>query len=72
MADPVRVDGCITRLASVRKTTKDGTETIVTLALQLHSPSEDDVAALLEVQGRDEVRVTFSALQGVLPLSKRG
>lgn len=71
MADPVRVDGCITRLASVRKTTKDGTETIVTLALQLHSPSED-VAALLAMQGRDEVRITFAALQGVLPLSKRG
>jgi hypothetical protein len=70
MADtPITVEAIVSKLASARKRTKDSTlETLVTLGVTLVNPADDVVAQLIEMQGREAVRVTFTVIQQPLPL----
>jgi hypothetical protein len=69
MADSITVDAIVTKLASARKRTKDSTlQTVVTLGVTLVNPSDAVVARLLEVQGREAVRATFTTIQQVFKL----
>lgn len=66
---PITVDAIVTKLASARKRTKDSTlQTVVTLGVELVNPHDDVVARLIEIQGREAVRATFTVLQRALPL----
>lgn len=58
------VDALVAKLTSARKQTKDGRlETLVTLTVTLLNPSDEAVAQLIQVQGRDLTRATFAVLQ---------
>jgi len=74
MADqPITVDAIVTKLGSARKRTKDSTlQTVVTLGVTILNPHDDVVARLIEMQGREAVRATFTNLQHSLPLGNGG
>lgn len=67
--DPITVDAIVTKLGSARKRTKDATlQTVLTLGVTILNPRDDVVVRLIEMQGREVVRATFTNLQQALPL----